>query len=332
MLRILNSTARLRVSTFTQFVESGVVSAEWLFCGTGPMSPRLPKDPGVVAPEIATKINSAYPVFDTTLAVPWLNETGAIQAFSGSVPQELPPAYLKLANDLFKLRAANLGVIMYVDVDVIQAGCGWRVHEFLRNKHVTGLVLSTAAAVCDLWPVTDLAATVLDAGRRGLGGGEAFGQMAAGNSELRETSLLAAAYDLGVPVLVHTSIGESVTHAAPALCGAHLGAALGVIGYIDMLAFIELLHGAGMFIAAGQSATAAGRFLETGLISNANAARGSGIVRARLSDKQIVENWEHGLVADYGDLFLTLNSACGVVYKGTVDVSANNERVKAVGR
>ncbi|NBO19973.1 MAG: hypothetical protein EBV03_12280, partial [Proteobacteria bacterium] len=266
MLRILNSTARLRVSTFTQFVESGVVSAEWLFCGTGPMSPRLPKDPGVVAPEIATKINSAYPVFDTTLAVPWLNETGAIQAFSGSVPQELPPAYLKLANDLFKLRAANLGVIMYVDVDVIQAGCGWRVHEFLRNKHVTGLVLSTAAAVCDLWPVTDLAATVLDAGRRGLGGGEAFGQMAAGNSELRETSLLAAAYDLGVPVLVHTSIGESVTHAAPALCGAHLGAALGVIGYIDMLAFIELLHGAGMFIAAGQSATAAGRFLETGLI------------------------------------------------------------------
>jgi hypothetical protein len=59
-----------------------------------------------------------------------------------------------------------------------------------------------------------------------------------GNFPHREISILAKAYELGVPVTVHASVGQDIIHEHPNLDGAALGAS----SYTDFLIFAETIR------------------------------------------------------------------------------------------
>ncbi|MDZ4687174.1 MAG: hypothetical protein SH850_19020 [Planctomycetaceae bacterium] len=88
-----------------------------------------------------------------------------------------------------------------------------------------------------LWRETSRINDAVNAGvRDGLGFGEAVGRVIEEERfPYRDTSVLAAAYRLKVPVTVHVSIGQDIVHEHPNFDGAATGAA----SYTDFLIFTE---------------------------------------------------------------------------------------------
>jgi hypothetical protein len=332
MYRILNSTARLRLSTFTKFVESGVVSAEWLFCGVGPMSNKLDVENIKTFTE-NVKGKSAYPLLDTTTIAPHLFDVTLTRVDTRKPPELAPPPdYIKSANTIFQASTAGVPVIMYLDADAVFSGCGPIINEFLRKKWINAVIMPCCATLQDLGCSS---AAMIDLLKRasvmGIGIGEAFGLWGIPTRRYdkeeervcRAKSVIATAYDLNVPCFVHLSMGNSLMQFAPATADTNFGAIIGATAYVDMLGIAELIRQteagpvAGVFLVSADAAALTMPLLHVAQTINSHTPiKPQSTCRViQFSPPPIPVKISE--TVRYRCLFSTLYSACESVSKGT---------------
>lgn len=336
LVHVLRNKSRVRVSTFTQFVRSGLVSAEWLFCGTGPMlmsNARKDDIKGFVAP---TAISTQYKVFNTAAVAPKPYNKNAVDlvfpdgAFNAAISKQCDV----LARQVFISGKNQKPIIMFLPASIFTSGVAPVIIKMLQRKYITAIATTLAGAerdyICaggeDLGVIGEVIARGANAG---IGFGESMGRFAY-TEEMRKTSVLAAAHDLNVPVTVHGALGESCTHFYPAKNGVEFGAAFGAVSYVDSLVFAEQVRQmAGdkhsLFINVGTP------FPGLSLLSYAiRAAQHTGdlcfkrLKLARLSAKPVHSDLDICISAPYRDLFPALLVACDIIYEGDVfDVFTN---------
>lgn len=329
--RILNSSTRLRLSTFSQFVESGVVNAEWMFCGTGPMlQSAQPIDP-VIGYTPPAPIASRHPVFDTSLVEP--AELKPPKKRRGKIKPAKPKEFLQLASDIFITRSSDGPVLLFItDPDVLHEASGVII-ECLKQKYITAIAMTNAVADVDVFAAkTDkhdkgsVANALKLARTAGIGFGECLGRWAFEPGDNREASVLATAYDLGIPVTVHTLIGESALHMNPAIGGADYGALLGAASYIDFLVFAEFINEFyfGVIITAGRHHPYT-QLMRTACEASRRIPAPKPPMALRLAefitfrhDFNIV-HYSHG--GEYAATFPAFLTACKITYEGTADDS-----------
>jgi hypothetical protein len=170
------------------------------------------------------------------------------------------PALPILAERIRRARTNGRSVILMLGAHVLRKGAGPLLIDLMRRGLVSHVALNGAGAIHDfelaligatcesvaryvhsgefgLWSETGrINAAALAAQRDGIGLGEAIGrQIVAERFPYAETSVLAAGCRLGVPVTVHVSIGQDITHEHPNFDGAATGAA----SYTDFLVFAQ---------------------------------------------------------------------------------------------
>jgi hypothetical protein len=335
--KILVHEARVRISTFMRFVTSGLVSAEWLFCGTGPMLMS-----NVVTDEISglsplQNMNSRYAVLNTSALSPLKMPELPLHVPSPVVeqPHETSRKTISVARQVFIASVNAKPIILFVNAAPIAANVTPVAAEMLQKKYVTGVALSLAAAELDYQQSgqTDLGAfndIVIRAAKSGLGLGEALGAFLANRVEPVK-SILAAAYSVGAPVTVHGSIGESPLHFFPAKSGAELGAAYGATGYVDSLVFAEQVRQM-----AGDKTSL---FLNLGsvapglpLLSSAMAAAQEGlgltfkhVKISRITSRKVESNLDACVCGPYEQSLLYVYQACNAIFEGNFDVYTNKD-------
>ncbi len=166
--------------------------------------------------------------------------------------------------------------ILMMGAHVIKSGVSRQVIDLLRRGAFTHVAMNGAGAIHDfelarigattesvaryirtgefgLWDDTGILNDwAVDAASLGLGLGENFGRrIVAENFAHRDVSILANAYELGIPVTVHVGIGYDITHEHPN-CD---GAAYGQASYQDFLVYtkaVESLDG-GIMVSLGSA-------------------------------------------------------------------------------
>jgi len=179
-----------------------------------------------------------------------------------------------LAEKMGEARRRGRQVILMMGAHVIKRGLSWFVVDAIKRGLVTHVAMNGACAIHDLelaligattesvaryirtgefgmWVETGrVNEAAKDAAAEGIGLGEAVGRMIAeGGMPHRDVSILAAAFDAGVPATVHVGIGQDIVHQHPNCDGAALGSAT----YTDFLVFaasVSKLEG-GVFLNYG---------------------------------------------------------------------------------
>ena len=241
----------------SQIIKSGVVNAEWLMCGTGPMfreDPDASNTPG----QLSKQINSRHCVFDTTsVHVQPLQRLRRAHkpARQGAIDPIVAENLRYTAQLVHLARVHDKPVILYLNCEAIENGAGPLAIEFFKKGYITGVALSIEASVADfdlatIGKLTDgrsaqtliaLNNAVYRAAEEGVGYGEAVGRWGLANATNRNNSVLAAGFDLEMPVTAHGGLGGTLCHFYPARRGAEFGAALGAALYVDMLLLTEQL-------------------------------------------------------------------------------------------
>jgi len=86
-----------------------------------------------------------------------------------------------------------------------------------------------------------------------LGLGEGIGRMIADSDfEYKEISLLASAYDKGIPVTVHAALGTDIIHFHPGAKGEAIGAA-SLSDFFLLASIVSELEGGGVYLNAGSA-------------------------------------------------------------------------------
>lgn len=333
---MLREKSRVRMSTFIRFVKSGLVSAEWLFCGTGAMLTSNAITDDIGGTTTIGAINSRYQILDTGALSPIrLPEISASTSSSVSHCSERTQKLVSVARQVFISSTNAKPVILFLNAPPLVTGIADAVAGMLKNKYATGLAISLAAAETDyqLAGQTDLGVfndVVIRAAKSGLGLGEALGAFLANRVE-PEKSVLAAAFAYGAPVTVHGSIGESPLHFCPAKSGAELGAAYGATGYIDSLVFAEQVRQmagdkTSLFLNVGSSLP--GLPLLSSAMSAAQEGLGLTFERLKISrftTKQTESALDVCVSGPYDYLMTTLLSACDAIFEGSFDVFTNKD-------
>jgi len=319
--RILSAHTRFRVSTFMQFVESEIVSAEWLFCGTGPMLPDDTRITEISSYKPVLGIQSRHPIIDTTLLAPPVAPICSRRKVIKPSAEHL--AGLKgLAQAVFLARSAHMPVILFLSVESLSPSTVPIIADLLQQRIVTSIAMSTAAAFSDILraqKIKDSAAinsTLKLAALNGVGFAEGVGRWGFQAADDRAESILATAYNLNVPAVVLANFGDSGLYANPAIGGASFGADIGATSYVDFLVFLNLvaeLEGdpAGLFIDASHTANGT-----TILASAVEALR-------RLPEPPQFQKLKRinlattSAVNDYPAIFTAFSLACKSVYEGT---------------
>lgn len=306
-----------------QVVSLGLCNAEWLFCGTGPVRPQ--EDPSVDPPiTLAAGIVSSHPRLNT-LEVQYEHPSEPpVQTISQEPPDE--DAFLR-ARLIHAARSANKPVVLFLGHEAIAENVGPTVNTMLEKGYITGVALSTAAAMRDferalfggrasnsdrLHELTALNVAALRAATSGMGYGEVLGRWSFPVDSHRSMSVLARAYELHQPATVHLALGDSMHHFFPAKFGVELGAALGAASYVDMLIFaaqMRELQGnpSGVFISADTGEHAARLFTNSLAAYEAEQSRHE-------------DDATHSVIRrEYRHTFPALLAACDAVYDGTAD-------------
>jgi hypothetical protein len=237
----------------TQVIKSGVVNAEWLMCGTGPVfrdDPDITKTPG----QLSRQIHSRHDVFDTSTAN-FHEQVRCRRPHKPEIDVSHPHEQIEhrdIAQHVHAARVAGKPVLLYLNESAISDGAGPLAIEFFAKGYITGVALSIAAATTDVelaftGKISDgrdarILSFVNDAAQQaaeeGVGYGEALGRWASPSApRARTRGLIATAFDLELPVTVHGGFGETLPHFYPSRRGAEFGAALGAALYVDMLLF-----------------------------------------------------------------------------------------------
>lgn len=346
LIAALNHGRVPQLSFFLSIARAGLVNAEWLLCGTGPIFKEKPE--ALAEIDVPKLLRPAHAAFDC-----------ANVQYSASKPAThrvaKPPenvsfsAALPLARALHALRVAHGPVLLYLDAHAVRDGAGVAAVEFLHKGYVTAVATSTAAAQADLAQaifggnlidgfVPDLAelqrAAYLAAGH-GLGYGEALGRWGYPTNSRRSKSFIAAAYELNLPITIHAALGEAEYHFFPTTGGAEFGAALGAASYADMCIFVEQIRhcvgpSGGMFIAVERE-TAGALLLQNAqaALATRNNAPDVSIARARLAPQPNPEQNDDYFIS--GEPRLTLSAlltACDAVYDGSADDARRSRRTR----
>jgi len=169
-----------------------------------------------------------------------------------------------LAGRIRKARETGSSVVLMLGAHVLRKGAGLILIDLMRRRLVTHIALNGAGAIHDyelaligqtcesvaryvrsgefgLWRETGGINDAAAAGfRDGIGLGEAIGRtIVEGRFPHCDVSVLAAGYNLGVPVTVHVSIGQDIIHEHPNFDGA----ATGATSYADFLVFTQSICG-----------------------------------------------------------------------------------------
>ena len=217
-------------------------------------------------------MQSKYPVFDRSrLRVRPLAERdhdmdmGHLLALDEQA--EAASASLRAALERIAPRLAPGGAsarILMMGAHVIKSGVSRQLVDLLGRGAFTHVAMNGAGAIHDfelarigattesvaryirtgefgLWDETAILNDwAVDAAERGLGLGENFGRrIVEERFPHRDVSVLAAAYELGVPVTLHVGIGYDITHEHPNCDGAAYGAA----SYRDFLVYARAVEG-----------------------------------------------------------------------------------------
>jgi hypothetical protein len=331
---VLDSANRVRLTTFMQFVTSGLVSAEWLFCGTGPMLMSNVTVDSISGNASLQNINSRYAVLNTAALAPLkLPEIPEHKPSTVEHNNDTTRQIISVARQVFISSKNAKPIILFVNAAPLMANIAPIIEELLRKKYLTGVALSLSAAELDYQHSgqTDPGTfndIVIRGGQSGLGLGEALGAFIA-NRTTNDKSVLAAAYSVGVPVTVHGSVGESPMHFCAAKNGAELGAAYGATSYVDSLVFAEQVR--------NMSGDAMSLFLNLGsvapglpLLSSAMAAAQEGLGLtfnrlkiSRFTTRKVTSNLDACVCAPYDYSLANLLSACDAIFEGGFDVYVN---------
>lgn len=333
--RVLDSSTRVRVSTLSHFVRSRVVAAEWLFCGTGPMLTKDINSDDIDGFSVSGAMNSKYPIFDSSTAMPVSLANKSVSPvlpggpFSGSLSTACVPA----ARQVFIARKNQKPVLMFVSSAVLRSGVAPLIIDMLKKQYVTGIAMTISAAEQDYLisggsDMDEFYAAVLAGASAGLGLGETLGQRLLVGAA-RNSSLLAAAYDLNVPVTVHSAIGTAPSHYRPVKETTEFGAAFGATSYVDALVFAEQVQQmagdlTSVFINTG-SAFPGIELLATTMQTlqrtrNLNFQR---LKLLRFSAKEIDSAADVCVCAPYRELFPAMIVSCDAIYEGGFDVYTN---------
>lgn len=223
-------------------------------------------------------MQSKYPVFDRSrLRVRPLDERAhdmdmdhllALDEQVEEADDELQAALVQIAPRLVPDRRGAR--ILMMGAHVIKSGVSRQIIDLLHRGAFTHVAMNGAGAIHDfelarigattesvaryirtgefgLWSETGILNDwATDAAARGLGLGENFGRrILEERYPHRSVSILAHAFDLGIPVTLHVGLGYDITHEHPNCDGAAYGAA----SYRDFLIFtrsVEDLEGGTM--------------------------------------------------------------------------------------
>lgn len=177
------------------------------------------------------------------------------------------PSLAAVAARLAAAKASGAARVLMMGAHVLRSGMQPYLVDMLRSGFISQVAVNGACVIHDfelsligattesvaryikdgqfgLWTETGRINDIVAAGNaEGLGLGEAVGRaIASGDYPHKKLSLLAAAWELGVPVTVHVGIGQDITHQHPNFDGAAYGAA----SHRDFLIFaagLERLEG-----------------------------------------------------------------------------------------
>ena len=187
----------------------------------------------------------------------------SFQDFADSLPHILVADDLRdLVNDIIRARKKNKPVILMMGAHVIKVGLSPLIIDLLKRGIITHVAMNSAAAIHDvetaMWGKTseDVAVNLMDgtfgmsketgdfinlALTKGLkesdeGYAETLGKkIIAVKARNQSLSILAACYELGVPVTVHAAIGTDIIHQQATMDGA----ATGELSYRDFKVFVN---------------------------------------------------------------------------------------------
>ena len=187
----------------------------------------------------------------------------SFQDFTDSLPHILIADDLRdLVNDIIRARKKNKPVILMMGAHVIKVGLSPLIIDLLKRGIITHVAMNSAAAIHDvetaMWGKTseDVAVNLMDgtfgmsketgdfinlALTKGLkesdeGYAETLGKkIIAVKARNQSLSILAACYELGVPVTVHAAIGTDIIHQQATMDGA----ATGELSYRDFKVFVN---------------------------------------------------------------------------------------------
>ena len=188
-----------------------------------------------------------------------MGQMGAVNApgssFAGfikSLPNQLGGKnFRSLVDALAQAHLQQKRILVAAGGHVIKTGCGPYLADWMRRRLVHGLALNGAASIHDLElavachtsedvgprlhdgtfgfarETSELfAQACAEAHQKGEGLGTALARIAAKNAGAgRDVSVLVAAHESGVPLMVHVAVGTDITHMTPELSGEDLGAA-----------------------------------------------------------------------------------------------------------
>ena len=174
------------------------------------------------------------------------------------------PALASVADRLRKARESGAARVLMMGAHVLRSGVQPYLMDMLRRGFVSQVAVNGACVIHDfelaligsttesvaryisngqfgLWTETGRINDIVAQGNAlGLGLGEAVGRaIATGEYPYKRLSLLATAWELGIPVTVHVSIGQDIVHQHPNFDGAAFGSA----SYRDFLIFAAGLEG-----------------------------------------------------------------------------------------
>lgn len=212
-----------------------------------------------------------YPIFDRSkLRVRPLHERQhdlTLESFL-QLDDPLPPFanadLSQIAARIIAARNRGAQVILMMGAHVLRAGVSRFIIDLMQRGLITHVATNGAGAIHD-WELALIGATtesvaeyirdgrfglwaetgqinevIVRAAQSGLGLGEALGEtIATGEFPHRDISVLAAGYELQVPVTIHVGIGYDIIHEHPNCDGAALGAA----SYRDFLIFAQSVCG-----------------------------------------------------------------------------------------
>lgn len=160
------------------------------------------------------------------------------------------PALAAVAGRLASARRSGSARVLMMGAHVLRSGVQPYLIDMLRRGFISQIAVNGACLIHDfelallgattesvaryikdgqfgLWTETGRINDIVARGNaQGLGLGESLGrEIADGGYPHKDLSLVAAAYELGVPVTAHISIGQDIIHQHPNFDGAAFGAA-----------------------------------------------------------------------------------------------------------
>ncbi|MDL2316306.1 hypothetical protein LJC59_04420 [Desulfovibrio sp. OttesenSCG-928-A18] len=220
-----------------------------------------------------------------------------LRAYTGHIA----PAIAAAADAMTRARTRGANTLFLCGAHVLRAGVQRYLFDMMHKGFVQGIAVNGAMAVHDyelalrgtttesvaryikdgrfgMWRETGQINEIVNAGAaRGEGFGEALGkELAEGAYVHKELSLFARAWELGIPVTVHVSIGYDIIHAHPNFDGG----ATGTASHRDFLIFAALLDKLerGVLCSFGSAVMAPEVFLKAlSMVRNAALAQGRSI-------------------------------------------------------